>query len=313
MKNTIALLLLSGLTALAATEFHGAWNITVPNPRNRAWWLKVDGTENDRLSGWFVGAPGGQVDPITDLRVRDGELTFSFLRTRDGKPLKLVYRAKAGGPGLTGSVEEYLDGEPAGPKLAWTATRAPELPELDGREWQPGPAVELVGADLANWRQVVAGRPGWFVEDGLLKNKQGASDLVSVRKFWNFELQAEYRYSPKSNSGIALRGRYEVQIFDDHGQPPSFHGQGALYCRETPRVNASKPAGEWQVLEARLVGRQLTVTLNGEKVLDHVVALPTAMSIDAAEDQPGPIGLQGDHGPIEFRRITVRPLTRRAR
>lgn len=314
MRNTIALLFLSTALAQGAGDsFNGAWNISVPNARNRIWWLEVTGADTGNPGGSFVGAPGGQVDRITDLRIEKGELSFSFQRTRDGKPLKLIYRARAGGPGLTGSVEELLDGKPAGGKTAWTATRAPELPEKDGPEWQPGTAVELVGADLSNWRLVVPGRPGWDIEGGLLKNRQGASDLVSAQKFWNFELRAEYRFSAGSNSGIALRGRYEVQIFDDYGQPPSFHGQGALYCRETPRVNASKPAGEWQVLEVRLVGRQLTVTLNGQTILDRVRALPTAMAMDPVEDQPGPIALQGDHGPVEFRSISVRPLVRQSR
>jgi hypothetical protein len=308
MRLPCAALLLALALPAADLDFNGAWNITVPNARNRVWWLEVKGAGTPSPSGSFVGAPGGQVDRIEDLRIQDGELRFTFQRTREDRPLLLTYRARLSGPGLTGSVEESVPG--ATPSLVqWTAVRAPKLADTDGPRWKPGTPVDLInGKDLSSWRQLIPSRPGWYIEDGHLRNRAGASDLVSLPRFWNFELRAEYRYSKGSNSGIALRGRYEVQIFDDFGQPASFHGNGALYCRETPRVNASRPPGEWQTLVVRLVGRDLTVTLNGEKTLDRVQAWPTAMAMDAAEDQPGPIVLQGDHGPVEFRLLRVTPL-----
>jgi hypothetical protein len=77
-------------------------------------------------------------------------------------------------------------------------------------------------------------------------------------------------------------------------------------------MNASKPAGEWQTYDIRIVGRQVTVVLNGKKILDKVEAEGlTAAAIDADEALPGPIFLQGDHGAVEFRKITVTPLIRR--
>jgi hypothetical protein len=158
----------------------------------------------------------------------------------------------------------------------------------------------------------VAARPGWVVKDGVLVNEPRASDIASEAKFWNFVLRAEYRYSKGSNSGIGLRGRYELQIQDSYGKAPDGHVQGALYSRVPPKVNASRPAGEWQTLEARLVGRTLTVKLNGKVIQDRItVEGPTAMTTDADEAAPGPITLQGDHGPIEFRKVEVRPLERR--
>ena len=110
---------------------------------------------------------------------------------------------------------------------------------------------------------------------------------------------------------MGLRGRYEVQIFDDHGQPPDVHGNGAVYSRLRPSVNASKPAGEWQTFDITLIGREVTVVLNGvtiinRKQIDGLCGLAT----DPYEDRPGSVTLQGDHGPIEFRNLVVTPLVR---
>jgi len=277
----------------------GRWNIDVKTPRGRVWWLEITKLPNGSYGGKFVGAPGGQVAPIENLKLTGNEAEFAFGKNQ--------YRVKLEGTRLTGSMT--TEGQPA---LPFTATRAPEIKDQDGPQWKPGKPVELInGRDTSGWRLMVANRPGWKVEDGLFKNEQGASDIISSAKFWNFELRAEYRYAAGSNSGIALRGRYELQIYDDYGKPPDFHGHGALYSRIAPSSNASRAPGEWQTMEARLVGRTLTVTLNGKKILDRVnVEGPTAMTMDPDEAAPGPIVLQGDHGPIEFRKLTVTPLIR---
>jgi len=102
-----------------------------------------------------------------------------------------------------------------------------------------------------------------------------------------------------------------VQLVDDFERPPSNRGSGAILSRIAPTVNASKPAGEWQTLSVRLVGRQVTVVLNGVRVIDKQnLDGPTAIAIDANESEPGPILLQGDRGPVEFRKIVVYPLTK---
>ena len=129
---------------------------------------------------------------------------------------------------------------------------------------------------------------------------------MTERKFTDFRLKAEFRYPKGSNSGIYLRGRYELQIEDNFGQEPECHGIGGIYGFLTPSVNAAKRAGEWQAIEAELVGRTLTVTLNGQRVIDRQ-AIPgiTGGALDSDEGSPGPVMLQGDHGPVEFRRVTV--------
>jgi hypothetical protein len=121
-------------------------------------------------------------------------------------------------------------------------------------------------------------------------------------------LHADFRYPNQSNSGIYLRGRYEVQIEDNFGKPPDSHYIGGVYGFLTPRINAAKKAGEWQTVEITLAGRIVTITVNGEPVIERQ-AIPgiTGGALDSEEAQPGPIMIQGDHGPVEFRELSLTP------
>ena len=142
----------------------------------------------------------------------------------------------------------------------------------------------------------------------MLTNSEPGNDLLTEQKFTDFKLQAEFRYPKGSNSGIYLRGRYEVQIEDNFGNEPDSHEIGGIYGFLTPIKNAAKEAGEWQTLEITLVGRAVTVVLNGEQVIDRQ-AIPgiTGGALDSDEGAPGPIMLQGDHGPVEFRKLMLTP------
>jgi hypothetical protein len=112
----------------------------------------------------------------------------------------------------------------------------------------------------------------------------------------------------RSNSGVYLRGRYEVQIQDDFGKPAESHGAGGLYGFLTPTTNAIKPAGEWQTYDITFIGRQLTVVLNGQTIIDRQeIPGVTGGAIDSAEGTPGPIMLQGDHGKVWFKNIVITP------
>jgi hypothetical protein len=135
--------------------------------------------------------------------------------------------------------------------------------------------------------------------------------LVTREKFWNFKLHVEYRLPPKGNSGIGLRHHYELQLADDHGAQPDVHGNASLYSRIAPRVNATKPPNSWQVLDLRLLGLELSVILNGTKVIDRArIAGLCGLALDPWEERPGPVALQGDHGPVEFRNVILTPLVK---
>src|SRR4029079_4164907 len=103
---------------------------------------------------------------------------------------------------------------------------------------------------------------------GLATNQAGADNLVSKQKFTDFKLHVESRLDAKSNSGLYLRGRYELQLLDDATDTTTepFLTHMAIYGRTAPLVKASKPAGEWQAMEATVVGDHVTVTLNGTRV-----------------------------------------------
>ena len=286
----------------ADKDFNGRWNLSVPNEaRGRAWWLEVTGAGSSKIEGRFVGAPGGQLDKIPEIAIDHKELRWTFERA--GK--KLVYTALIEKGILVG--KQSIDGKPA---LTFRGERAPVIRDKDDERWKAGKPINIL--DLSGWQTTFPGRSlEWTITDGVMKNARKASDIRTKETFWNFELHAEYRYEAGSNSGIGLRGRYEVQIEDTHGKPIDGHSQGGIYSRIPPAVQAANPAGEWQTLEVRLVGRTVTVKLNGKLTVDHKeIEGPTAMCFDPNEAMPGPIAVQGDHGVVEFRKLTVTPLTR---
>ena len=308
-------------TCLAASiddqQFNGRWDISVNGGSTppRGWWLEVSGAGSSNLKGRFVGAPVGMMEEIPKLSIADAELRFALDgKYRREKPAeKGLYWARLEGGKLKGTFE--IEGDPSS-YLEWTGVRAPALPDKDDGSWRRGePVVLFDGRELNGWQvipPVPLGRPpGWTVKEGVLSNVTGG-DLVSEKKFFNFGLEVEYRLGPRANSGIGLRGRYEVQIIDDFDRPPSNRCSGAIVSRIPPIFNASRMAGEWQALAVRLVGRQVSVWLNGFKVIDRQsIDGPTSIALDSNEADPGPILLQGDRGPIEFRRIVVYPLIKR--
>jgi len=292
-----------GLIA-ADKDFNGRWNLNVDKePRGRVWWLEVTGAGSPAIAGRFVGAPGGQMDKIPVIQVEGKQLKWSF--ERGGKKLDYVASLEKGA--LTG--RQIVDGSPA---LTFRGVRSPVIRDREGEQWKPGAPINLMES-LSGWETTFPGRQlEWSVSGGILKNASKASDIRTKEKFWNFELVAEFRYEKGSNSGIGLRGRYEVQIQDTHGQPLSGHSLGAIYSRIVPKEDAANPPGEWQRIEVRLVGRTVTVRLNGKAIIDkQEIEGATAMAFDADEAMPGPIALQGDHGIVEFRKLELTPLVRR--
>ena len=309
MRRIVLLLAVAVALPAADRDFNGRWDITVgdANRGQRAWWLEIRGAGTTSLQGYFTGFRGGDTNKIENINIENGELRFSSDLGGAHHEFNARVVVTAKGPKLEG---ERKSGNEV---LRWTGVPAPDIDQHDDGSWKSSKAIELFdGKSLSGWHGRLPDRSlGWSVEDGVLKCTGSANDLVTEQKFWNFDLHVEYRISADSNSGIALRGRYEVQILDDHGKKPDLHSNGSLYSRVAPAVNASKPAGEWQSYDIRLVGLDVTVVLNGRKVIDkaHIDGL-TAMGFDANESMPGPIALQGDHGPVEFRRISITPLVR---
>jgi hypothetical protein len=167
------------------------------------------------------------------------------------------------------------------------------------------------GKDLTGWRVRDKSKVNaWTVQDGALVNTEPKTYLVSEETFGDFEFHCEYRLNEKSDGGVYLRGLYQIQFVPDVGKPPSAASSGAIHELIAPSENAAKGADEWQTLDAKLVGRKVTVTLNGRQVIEGgELARATKLSLNIALDAPGPIMLQGHLGTCEYRNIRIKPLS----
>ncbi|HYW46650.1 MAG TPA: DUF1080 domain-containing protein [Bryobacteraceae bacterium] len=313
MRTLLAVALLAACPAFSAdADFNGRWDITAnTKPRPRAWWLELTGVGTPSPAGKFVSAYAGDMNKVDTISVENGELRFSFNlppnRNAKAPQANPVYRARL----VNGKLEGTLATGQAGPPVQWTGVRSPSIPDKDDGTWKEGTPIALFnGKDISGWKALnPETEMKWTVQDGVLRNAPPTTDIISEQKFWNFKLHVDFRIVARSNSGIGLRGRYEIQILEDYGRPPNTHGAAALYSRVAPSVNASKPAGEWQSYDIRLVGRQLTVVHNGTKVLDKVeVEGLTAIAANSDEAEPGPFIVQGDHSYVEIKSFVVTPL-----
>ena len=169
------------------------------------------------------------------------------------------------------------------------------------------------GKDLTGWHlRNPAGANGWKVRDGVYVNTPPSTDIQTDSEYYDFQLHVEFKVSEgNGNSGVYLRDKYEVQIFNSYGQPLVDTGCGALYKRIAPAVNASKPAGEWQTYDITFVGKRLILIHNGQKALDVADVGPMGTGASSNRpDGPGPLRLQGDHDAISFRSIRIHPLSK---
>jgi hypothetical protein len=288
-------------SAKRAPSVIGRWDITVHGPDgDYPSWLEVRRSGGRTLVGSFVGR-FGSARPISRVEFANGRVRFMVPPQFEPRTDDLVFEGTLKDDALSG---ETTDDK--GNRIAWQARRAPALRRDRAPRW--GAPIELFnGRDLSGWKaRSAAAKNGWLVRDGILVNAKPGNDLLTERQFMDFKLYVEFRYPKGSNSGVYLRGRYEVQIEDNFGQEPDSHRIGGVYGFLTPCVNAGKKAGEWQIMEVTLLGRQVTVVLNGERVIDRQ-AIPgiTGGALDSDEGRPGPIMLQGDHGPVEFRKVTL--------
>lgn len=171
------------------------------------------------------------------------------------------------------------------------------------------------GKDLTGWQNArqPSGENKWKAEDGALTNVatgHDGNDIATTEKFKDFDLKLEYKTVKDGNSGVYLRGRVELQVLDSFGKnPPGKGDDGAIYDQFPPKVNASKPVGEWNTLEASYVGDQVTAKLNGQVIQDkQQIVKVTGGALPGGLNEAGPLMLQGNHGKVWYRNIMVKPL-----
>ena len=302
---TGTLVTIMNIMALAQAEqpFMGKWDITAESKGiEYVYWLEVK-MEGGKLVGYFLNR-GGSVLKLPEIAIENGQLVFS--PSSNPNSTKVVHRAHVSDGKLLGSV--VLNGT----ELRWLGVRPPVWGEHNANaRHKYGTPVELFdGKSLDSWVVQHKDKPsGWTIVDGAMTNEPKANNLISKHRFENFKINVEYKLEKNTNSGIYLRGRYELQVLDDYGKPTESHGAMALYSRVKPLVNASLPPGEWQSMEAIIVGNRLSVTLNGKKMHDNIVIDGiTGGALDSREGEPGPIMLQGDHEKVWYRKVTVTPI-----
>ncbi len=283
----------------------GRWDITIAAAgTNLPSWLEVKKSGNSTLVGRFVGIVGS-ARPISKIEFANNVLRFSIPPQWENGNNDLQVEGKLEG----GREGDRLTGwmtDPAGNRHTWTASRAPSLRRSSPPEW--GSPINLLNeGDLAAWQP--AANSQWRVVDQVLTNSRAGANLVTRRTFTDFKLHLEFRYPKAGNSGVYLRGRYEVQIEDSAGglEAASEH-LGGVYGFLAPNENVARQPGEWQTFDITLVGRLVTVVLNGTTVIGkQEIPGITGGALDSDEGAPGPLMLQGDHGPIEFRNIILTP------
>lgn len=283
----------------AKKDLEGRWNITVKGDgMEYPSWLEVKHSGIKTLTGHFVGI-NGSARPISEIHFQNGNFNFSIPpQWEEGKYLELSGKIADGK--ISGTIIT-----PLGKKHSFSGEKAPALIPTAAAVW--GEPIRLFnGKDLSGWK--TTGENQWVVENGILKSPRSGSNLYTEEKFQDFKLNIEFRYPEGSNSGVYLRGRYEVQIMDSRSTEPSNVEFGGVYGFLTPSELASKAPGEWQQFEITLRGRMITVVANGKTIICNQ-AIPgiTGGALDSREAEPGPLLIQGDHGAVEYRSIVLTP------
>ena len=195
-----------------------------------------------------------------------------------------------------------------------TVSRLPPLPARpDLAAVRYGEPIDILKDGLNGFDVLDNGRASqWRFADGVLENGGSGANIRTKRgDFTDFRISYDVRVDKDCNSGVYLRGIYELQVSDSFGKPVDSHNMAALYGRIAPSVPAEKPAGEWQHVEAILYRRHLTVTLNGVRIIDNEpIRGITGGALSTDESAPGPIGLQGDHKGGAYRNLILTPVVR---
>ena len=281
----------------------GKWNLTIDQEGEELpSWLEIRHSGTNTLIGRFTYA-FGSARPVAEIE-KHGDL-FSFKIPPQWEPgaSNMEFEGKMVGDGLEGTMI-YVDGK----TYKWTATKSPILPFYD--DVKEGKTIKLFnGKNLNGWK-IKEGNQ-WAVIDGVLTSTKSGVNLISEEKFKDFKLHAEFRYPEGSNSGLYLRGRYEVQIADNIGLEASSIYFGGIYGLLSPSENVAMKAGEWQSFDITLIGRRVTIVANGKTIISNQnIDGMTGGALDNNEAEAGPIMIQGDHGPVEFRKLEITPLSK---
>jgi hypothetical protein len=315
--------------AETAEPYIGRWALTIPG--GAAGWLGV--TQEDGYLDASILWGGGSVVPVDSVFMVEGDMyivrLYKIERKNDSGevvrtqtyPEALIARVYGDQMDLT-QMRPSRDGL-SSDLLYFGGKKIPPLPpKPDLFKIKYGkPIVLFVGKSLDGWELTNPNhKSGWSIEDGIMVNRPvqqedkphiSYGNLRTVAEFEDFNLKLQVKVPPNGNSGIYLRGIYEVQVSDSYGKELDSHNMGAIYSRITPTVAAEKPADQWQSFNITLVDRHVTVELNGKRIIDNQPLLGcTGGALWSDEFRPGPIYLQGDHTAISYRNIVLTPIVK---
>ena len=293
----------SSETATAAQSFLGRWDLTLKTDgHDSPSWLEIT-QEGGQLKARFVSR-FGHARPLPKIEISNGRITFVSPKEDEERKDDMVFEGKLSANTLIGTTTG-----PDGTQWQWTGERAPDLKRKSSPQWgKPMPLFN--GNDLSEWRPSdPKAKVTWKVENGTLVSPGNGPELISDAKFNDFKLHIEFNCARGSNSGVYLRGRYEVQIEDDPEPEGPTMRTGGVYGFLAPSPEQPRRPGEWQSYDITLVGRVVTIVQNGQTIIDkQEIPGITGGALDSHEGSPGPIYLQGSEaGHVVFRNITITP------
>ncbi len=290
------------------SPFAGRWDLTLQPATGNPYpqWMEI--VEKDgKLEGRYQPR-GGAAQPILAAAMEAGHLTLTLTKA-NARGAGTTWELTAAGDKLTGIEKQ---GEKTGPQIA--GVRAPALKRPMPKQWTAAKPL-FNGKDTTGWEPIGTAQNKWIARDGELVNdnpvvegqhNSGAANIKTTGKYQDFKLHIEVNCPEGGNSGIYLRGRYEIQVGTEGGTIPS-HEMGAVYGHFAPAGNIGNKLGQWTAFDITFVGRQLTVLRDGVKIHDNIeLPGPTGGALDSNEAEPGPFFLQGDHhGVVRYRNITI--------
>ncbi len=296
----VSLIALSAISVFAQpkTPFAGRWDIVVTT-KDATYpdWLEL--AQKDGEWAARMQPRAGSVHAVKIVKLDGDHLTLLVSAANKKRP-DTTWELTAAAGKFSG-IEKH--GDETAAQLA--GVHAPELKRNPPKAWT-APEPLFNGKNLDGWKPDDPSKNHWEAQDGILVNVEHGANLQTTRSFQDFKLHLELNCPDGGNSGVYLRGRYEMQVAYEK-EPDSFHSMGSIYGMLAPSVEMPRKPGQWEAFDVTLVGRWLTIVRDGTTIINNQeIAGITGGALDSKEAEPGPFYIQGDHtGGMKYRNITI--------